>query len=316
MDGMQRAFVTGGSGYVGRNLLRALAQRGVETLALARSESSARVVEELGAKAVRADLLELQPRHLEGCDVVFHSAAFVGQSGSLELAHQINVEGTRAVIQAAGEARVIHVSTESLLIGGPTLDHADETWPYPERPLGLYAITKGAAERIAVEGGAVVVRPRFVWGRDDTTVLPELVEATNKGVLRWFDGGTYPTSTCHIDNLVHGMFMAVERGTPGEIYFLTDGEPVEFRTFISALLRSQGVEPPTASMPWALGYALGFVCEGLWKVLPGEPPVTRYAMKAFGMQCTVNDAKARREIGYDPPMSIEAGLAELARGGS
>ena len=310
---MNEVFVTGGSGFVGRNLIRALRERGVTVRALARSDASAAAVASLGAEPVRADLLDVQREHIGTCDTVFHAAAFVGDWGALKAARRLNVDGTRAVLDAAGDATVVHVSTESVLIGGPPLVNADETWPYPKRPLGVYAITKGEAERLAVSRGAIVVRPRFIWGNDDSTLLPAFVEATEKKMLRWFAGGEYLTSTCHVDNCVHGMLLAAERGAAGEIYFLTDGEPVSFRWIVSEMLRSQGVEPPTGTMPRSLARVVAAVGEMACKVLPGRPPLTRYVVRVIGESVTVSDAKARQELGYQPVTSVEAGLEDLRR---
>jgi nucleoside-diphosphate-sugar epimerase len=113
------------------------------------------------------------------------------------------------------------------------------------------------------------------------------------------------------------LVLAAEKGTPGEAYFVTDGEPksepVVFREFVSDLIRTQGLEAPTRSIPSWLGSALRAVGEPAWKALPlpGSPPLSRFTLWVLTQECTIDDSKARRELGYEPIVSREQGLEEL-----
>ena len=236
---MTTAFVTGGSGFLGRNLITYLAARGWRVRALARSEEAMAAVRAQGAEAVAGDL-SVGPAvkgAMRGCDALFHAAAWANDWGDEQVAWEANVTGTERLLTAAREAgipRFIHVSTEAVLLGGAPILLADEARPLPDKPLGTYARTKGAAEKRVLAANqpgfaTVVVRPRFIWGKGDTTILPRLVEATKSGALQWIGGGAYLTSSCHVTNVCEGMLKAHERGRPGEIYFLTDGAPVPFR---------------------------------------------------------------------------------------
>ncbi|MEW5848129.1 MAG: NAD-dependent epimerase/dehydratase family protein [Myxococcota bacterium] len=318
-----RAFVTGGSGFVGRNLIRQLKDQGHDVAALTRSPKSAEAVRVLGAVPVEGDLdqQDAMARGMAGCDVVFHAAAHVEDWGRLEDFMRVNVGGTERVLaaaRAAGVKRVVHVGTEAVLVDGTPLVRVDETRPRPRHPLGLYPLTKGLAEErvLAANGNGletVVCRPRFIWGKGDTSLLPKFVEAVKRGQFRWFDGGHYLTSTCHVANVCEGLMAAAERGRPGEIYFLTDGEPVEFRGFMTAMLKTQGVDPGNGSIPRWLAYAAASTAEAVWRTfhLAGAPPVTRTAVLLVGEEVTVSDAKARREIGYVGRMTREEGLRQM-----
>jgi nucleoside-diphosphate-sugar epimerase len=196
---------------------------------------------------------------------------------------------------------------------------ADESVPLrPDSPVN-YSATKAEAEQLVRDANGdgietVVVRPRFVWGAGDTTLLPEIVAAAESGRLVWIDGGRHETSITHVDNVVEGLLAGAARGEGGEAYFVTDGEPVAFRDFISELLETQGVEPPERESPaWVAG-TIAMVGEAAWKVLPlrGSPPLTRFALWAASQECTLDDSKARRELGYEPVVSHEEGLAEMA----
>jgi nucleoside-diphosphate-sugar epimerase len=318
-----RAFVTGGSGFVGRKLIPTLREQGHTVRALGRSTASLDQVRQSGAEPCEGDLSNVDSlrRGMEGCEVVFHSAATLKQWGPRAEFFEGNVRGTENVLEAAravGIRRLVHVSTEAALADGTPMANMDETRPLPERPIGHYASTKGAAERLVLsvnspELTTVVVRPRFVWGKGDTSVLPIIIDAVKSGRFRWVDGGNYKTSTCHVANCVEGMLLAAEKGRGGQVYFLTDGEPIVFREFVTSMLKTQGVEPGNKKVPFGLAMGLATVSELLWNFLPlpGNPLITRQELLLAGQEVTVSDAKARGELGYEGRMTREAGLREM-----
>lgn len=318
-----RCFVTGGSGFVGRTLIRALVARGDEVVALARSDAAAEAVRAAGATPARGDLDDraAMERGMTGFQVVFHAAAKVEDWGPRAEFMRVNVAGTEnalAAARAAGVSRFVSIGTEAAFVDGGPLAQIDETRPLPTRWVGLYPETKALAERAVLAAAtpdfvATVVRPRFIWGQGDTSLLPKITDAARTGKLRWIGGGRYPTSTCHVENVCEGAIAAAERGAPGQAYFLTDGEPVELRAFVSALIRSQGVEPPTATVPLWLARAAAWSTEAVWKLFGrrSAPPMTRSAVHLFGREVTVDDARARRELGYTAHKRLADGLAEL-----
>jgi nucleoside-diphosphate-sugar epimerase len=313
---VKRAFVTGGSGFVGGRAITALRSRGIEVVALARSDSSVKTVEALGATSARGDLeakaaLEAGCR---GCDVVFHAAAHTDQFDPVAVHMRITTKGTENVLaaaRAAGVKRFVHVSTEAVLADGNPIIRADEKRPIPAKALGAYPLTKGLAEQavIAANGPGfetVVVRPRFVWGKGDTNLLPEFVDAVKAGTFGWVSGGRYLTSTVHVDNVVEGLLLAAEKGTPGSIYFVTDGAPVEFRDFITKLLATQGIDAGKRNIPRWLARTVVTLTSWMKK-----PPLTKTAFALMAHEITVDDSKARRELGYKGAKTIDAGLAEM-----
>ena len=324
---MSIVFLTGGSGFVGRNLIRALVASGYRVKALARSERSAEVVRQLGAEPVIGDLLDEQVLRigLQGAAAMIHAAADTDHGGDDPVQDRVNVEGTRLVFRLAREAgvrRALQISTESVLADGAPIIEADEAWPIPARHAGGYARTKAAAERAALaeagEGFVVcAIRPRFVWGRDDTSALPEIIDAVKSGRLKWIAGGHYRTSTAHVANVAAGALAALERGQTGQVYFITDGAPQEFRAFLTRMLATHGVAPPTGSVPrWLLK---SVIAVGAWlQQLTGgriKPPISRQEYATVGHEVTVRDDRARRELGYVPVISVAEGLAEMAPGG-
>jgi nucleoside-diphosphate-sugar epimerase len=316
------AFVTGGSGFVGGKLIGRLVASGEKVRALARSDGSAAKVAALGAEPVRGKIGDRASlvAAAEGCEVAYHAAAKVEDAGPWEEFLRDNVEGTRNVLEAcesAGVRRLVHISTEAVLIAGDPLVNVDETAPRRPDSKAPYSRSKAMAEEVALAPGGsmerVVLRPRFVWGAGDTSLLPGIVDLVNAGRFAWIGGGAHRTDTTHVDSVVEGLVLAAQKGRDREIYFVTDGEPVVFREFVSALIETQGVEVPTRSMPAPLAGAVAAVGEAAWRLLPlpGAPPLSRFAYWVSSQECTIDISKARRELGYQPVRSRADGLAEL-----
>jgi nucleoside-diphosphate-sugar epimerase len=317
--------VTGGSGFIGGRLIERLVSEGREVRALARSPAATERVAALGAEPVRGELAEVSAMRAgaEGCEWAFHAAATVGDWGTPEEFERGNVTGTRNALEActqAGVRRFVHVGTEAALMAGDPLVEVDETAPLqPDSPV-LYSATKARAEQL-VRGAAgngfetVVLRPRFVWGVGDTTLLPQIIELVRSGRFAWIDGGRHRTSTTHVANTVEGLLLAAQRGRPGEAYFVTDGVSVVFREFLGKLMATQGVAPPSRSVPAPVARALAAAGEGVWRLLrlSGRPPLTRFAYWVSAQECTIRTDKARHELGYAPVKTISDGLRELEK---
>jgi nucleoside-diphosphate-sugar epimerase len=321
------AFVTGGSGFVGGALIRRLVNDGWTVRALARSDSSAQAVKAAGAESVRGDLDDVAAMGsgAAGADVFHHAAAKVEDFGDPADFERVTVQGTRNALQAARDAgvkRFVHVGTEAALMAGQPLVNVDETAPLrPDSP-APYPWSKAKAEQIVRDANGngietVVVRPRFVWGKGDSTLLPEIVSMVKAGKFAWIGGGGQLTATTHIDNTVEGLVLAAERGTPGGVYFVTDGDPIVFRDFVSAMIESQGVDPPTRTLPLGVARAAAATSEAVWKLLrrKDRPPLSRFTVWVSALECTIDDSRARNDLGYRPVKTREQGLAELASTG-
>ncbi|MEM6269483.1 MAG: NAD-dependent epimerase/dehydratase family protein [Bacteroidota bacterium] len=318
-------FITGASGFIGGAIARHLAPEH-RVRAMARSERAAARVRATGAEPVHCDLAGIQAAHLAGCDTVIHCAALVAPWGARADFVQTNVTGTENMLRAAraaGVRRFIHLGTEAALFRGQELVDIDESHPYPERTPFLYSETKRDAEKrvlAAHESGifhAVSLRPRLVWGPGDTTILPNLVALVDRGVFRWIDRGKPLTSTTHIANLVAGVEAALTRGKGGTAYFITDDGTRTLREFLGQMLVATGHSPGSRSVPGWLVRSVAWWAEALWKVLGRRtpPPVTRFSAAIVSVQGTLRNHKAKRELGYQPVISVAEGMAQLAAAG-
>lgn len=315
--------MTGGSGFVGAAAAAAMAPDH-DVSALSRRPSSDADLIAHGAKPTRGDLETLTEDLLSGAEAVVHCAAYVEEWGPLERYESVNVKGTQRLLdaaKAAGVKRFVHVGTEAALFDGQHMRNIDETYPLAPHSPFPYSRSKARAEaavRAANDPDAgfetIVVRPRLVWGPGDKTVLPAVLAMAKAGKFVWIDGGDAMTSTTHIYNLVRALDLALSGGTPGEAYFVVDGPPVRFRDFLTPYVAAAGVDLPDKSAPGWLVRGLANTTEPLWRLARAKtpPPVTRFTAHIMSRDCTINDAKARAELGYRPVISMEEGLARLA----
>lgn len=322
---MTVAFVTGGAGWVGTRLVRALRARGDAVYALASSDGQAARIERAGAEPVRGSIDDpaVLRDGMRDAEVVFHLEEKPDAWGRPAEFERINVEGTNNVLWAmarAGVGRIVHLSTAWVLADGRPVVDADEHTPAPERALGWYPRTKLDAERAVLAAAAeglepVVVRPGFVWGPGDTVWLPRLVDSIGTGRFVWTGSGRHLVSTTHVANLVHGLVVAGDRGRPGGVYFVTDGPPVVFRELVERYLATAEVKTPTRSRTPAGAKVMASWSEAVWNLMNVKrpPALTRTVHVVTGVQCTVRDDRARTELGYEPVVDLDTGMRQLAR---
>lgn len=301
--------------------MRHLIGSGHAVSAMSRSEKSDIAIRAAGATPVRCDLETVAADHIRGADIIIHAAAFVEQWGPKDAWFKSNVLGTQAVLDAAknaGAKRFIHIGSEAALCHGQHLRGVDETYPLAPNSPYPYCATKAQAEaRVSAANGqeieTIVLRPRFIWGPGDTTLLPTIEAMARSGGWTWLDHGRARTSTTHIQNLVHAIELALTAGKPGEAYFILDDGERTLREIISGLAASRGIKLPDKSMPSFTADMVGGLCEFAWRTfgLKGDPPLTRHAAMVMSRDCVLKGDKACAGLGYAPVISVGDGLDEL-----
>lgn len=289
---------------------------------MSRSERSDATIAALGARPLRCDLESVEAGHLAGVEAVLHCAAFVEQWGPADAWERFNVGGTARMLgaaKAAGARRFIHISTESVLWHGQHLRNADETYPLALTSPYPYSRTKARAEVLVAQAAApdfvtIILRPRFIWGPGDTTLLPAVRQMAQAGAWMWIDGGRARTSTTHVDNLVHAIELSLSNGERGQAYFVLDDGVRTMKEMVSGIAASEGIVLPDKELPAWLAEFAGAACEGVWRLfsLKGEPPLTRFSAMIMSREAILSDAKARASLGYRPVIGVEEGMRQLS----
>jgi hypothetical protein len=163
---------------------------------------------------------------------------------------------------------------------------------------------------------ALSLRPRFVWGPRDASVLPAILAMHEAGAFAWVDGGRHRTSTTHVLNLAHAVALALHEGAGGRAYFVLDAGTRTYREFLTPLAATAGARLGDRSVPSWLVRPTAALLEGTWRLLGlrGKPPMTRFAIDMMSCTVTLRDERARHELGYRPIVSVDEGLAALAAG--
>ena len=316
-------FITGASGLVGSHTAEEAIRQGHRVRALVRALSDTRLLDPWGVEQVPGDLEDVEAlrRGVQGADWVFNCAAKVGDWGTLEAFRKINVDALGLLLEAACDAKIarfVHVSSLGVYEGR---DHfgSDETVPVAAESLDAYTRSKVEAEALALRyakerGLAVsIVRPGFIYGPRDRTVLPKLLDVLKRGRFFYFGSGEQALNCIYVKNLVQGIFLAAEvPGAVGEVFNLTDGERVSKREFVSRVAELAGMKPPRRRIPKWLAWRLAVMMERRAKRRnsPVPPLVNKARYKFLGLNLDYSIAKARQVLGYKPSYSTSEGLAE------
>ena len=305
-----RVLVTGGTGFIGAAVLRALEGRGLKLRALARATSPRDNLRAVDCEVVEGDMTDSGAMHqaLAGVRWLFHLAAdyrlWARDPSSIIRA---NLNGTRAVMEAAlaqGIERIVYTSSVATLRAGDASNNVDETSPLAEgEAVGAYKQSKVVAERlvermIAGRGlPAVIVMPSTPVGPRDIKPTPTgriLVEAARGRIPAFIDTGL---NLVHVDDVAAGHLRAMEKGVIGERYIL-GGQNLKLRDMLAAIARLTGRKAPTLSLPRLPLYPLAWGAEAVAAITGKEPFATRDALKMASHHMFFTSAKAERELGY------------------
>jgi 2-alkyl-3-oxoalkanoate reductase len=319
-------LVTGGGGFLGTTLVKLLRARGLQVKSIARRFYPR--LQELGVEQIQGDVVDRHAleRALAGCATVFHTAAKAGIWGPVREYERVNVEGTRNLIAACkeqGARRIIFTSSPSVIFNGLDLNGVDESIPYPPSFEAAYPRTKAEAERmiLAASGwdlATISLRPHLIWGPGDNNLLPRIVARARTGRLRRVGRRDPLIDPIYIDNAAEAHLLAAERLEPGapiagRTYFVTQGERIPLWDMINQLLGAARIAPVDRSISRPLALAAAGVMELTYFLSgkDGEPPMTRFLVRQLSTTHWFNIAAARRDLGYQPRVSIAEGMRQL-----
>ena len=313
-----RAFVTGGTGFVGSHLVEALLERGCEVRCLVRKEP--KWLDGLPVATVQGDLFDADVLRegMDGVDVVYHVAG-VTRAPNREALDSVNVDGTLNVLDAANQARVRKVLvTSSIAAVGPSGNHP-LTEEAPLKPISNYGRSKAEMERQIEERSdgppIVVVRPPSVYGPREADIFTLIKAADRQRILPIVGDGSVPQlDLVHVRDLVNGMIAAAEsEASSGRAYFLGGPRSYSWDEIRAAIRGALGHGALSINVPRSLVGVSGAASEGIGKLLGKYPPLNREKAREAKATWLVSSEKARADFGYEPSVSLEEGMSETIR---
>lgn len=318
-------LVTGGGGFLGRSIIRALLERGIDVRSFARGDYPQ--LQEWDVDQRRGDIADPSAiaNAIEGCEAVFHTAARVDVWGRYDDFYRTNTLGTRHVIEACrthAVPKLIYTSTPSVVHGGDAVAGVDESAPYPDHFEAHYPATKALAERELLAANSdtlatVAIRPHLVWGPGDTSMMPRVVAKARAGKVRLI-GAPQRIDTIYIDNAVDAHLAAYDRLAPGSApagraYFVTQGEPLDGAAFLNDLLDANGLPAIERTISVGAARTIATIVEAVWRLfrIEAEPPLTRFVVSQLSTAHWYDISAARRDLGYAPKVSYAEGMEQL-----
>lgn len=322
----RKVLVTGGCGFIGRNLVNGFADAGHEVTVL-----------DLGGKPFRDDVrfidLNICDRQgvidaCAGMDTIIHNASIVHTKHNKEdVVWDVNYGGTLNIIEACRQHRIprlVYISSASAVYEGRDIENGNETLPYSSISQAPYADSKIQAEKdvLAFSGTTVTqccaIRPHVVFGPGDNRFMPAILQKAKEGKLKRAIGNRDKLSDfTYVSNLVDAVVMAEEKLVPGspvcgQAYFITNGEPMAFFDFVEKVLVALGYPPITGKVPYWLAYTVAAIAEGLDTLKGGtlnaENGLTRFSVRYMVTHHYYSIEKAARDFGWKPRVSLAEGI--------
>lgn len=307
-----RVFVTGGTGFIGGEVVRQLRERGDEVSCLVRNPAKAGKLEALGCSLVAGDLGDVEAIRagMAGCDAAIHAAAVyeVGIPKSQRPAmREANVGGTENVLGAARDAgigKVVYVSTVGAF-GNTHGKTVDETYEHPGQEFtSYYEQTKWeahlAARRMIEEGlPCTIVQPGGVYGPGDTSQVADLLGQFLAGKMPMIPFPELGICLTHVEDIAAGILLALDKGSSGEEYVLS-GPETTMREAIETVADLTGRKAPKRAVPTPLLKALTPIGPLVGKAMKQPPNLREMISSADGVTFWASHQKATRELGYGP----------------
>lgn len=321
-----KVFVTGGTGFIGGEVVRQLRARGDDVVCLVRSPGKAGRLTELGCETVAGDLGDgaALSAGMAGCDAVIHAAAMY-EVGIPKKQHpamwEANVAGTERVMKAAldaGVPRIVYVSTVGIF-GNTHKEVVDESYRNPETGYtSYYEETKLEAhklvERMVAEQGlpAVIVQPGGVYGPGDTSQVADLLKEFFAGKLVLLPFPELGICLSHVEDIAGGILLALDKGKVGEAYVIS-GPVTTMREAVETVARLSGRKPPRGTLPTGLMKALVPIGPVVGKLMGQPPNLRELILSADNVTFWASYEKAARELGY-APRGMDEGLRQTLEG--
>jgi nucleoside-diphosphate-sugar epimerase len=314
-----KILITGGSGFLGSHVARALLARGDQVSLLGRNFDAVPDLVTAGATPVRADLRDKQTvvAACAGMDAVVHAGALSSPWGHPTAFRDVNAGGTLSVVEGCqqhGVGRLVHLSSPAVVFDGRDHENLTEAAPYPINYSSEYAASKKTAEdmvNVAAKQGlpAVILRPKAIFGPGDRALLPRLTAAARQGKLRQFGDGKNLVDLTYVDNVVQAILLALSApAAVGHTYFITNGEHVPLWLTIRRTLDALAIPSDLRPLALPLAMLVARFMEAGASMSGAEPLLTRYTVGVLARTQTYDISAARRDLGYQPQVSFNEGM--------
>jgi len=325
------ALVTGGGGFLGQYIVEQLRDRGDTVTVFSRG-----AYPELGARGVqvvRGDLRDADAvtAACEGMDVVFHVAAKAGMWGAWDDFYGVNVVGTQNIIAGClwhSVPKLVNTSSPSVIFDGTSQEGVDEDYPYPTQYESYYPQTKALAERAvsATHGPdllTVSLRPHLIIGPRDNHLIPALLARARSGALPQVGAGTNRVDLTDVEDAAHAHLLAADALAPGspvsgargkgQVYFISQDEPVVLWPWIRELLAMLDIPAPTLQLSLPLARFAGGVLEKVHQLLRlnAEPRITRFIASELAQSHYYDISRAKRDFDYHPHCTMAQSREKL-----
>ena len=326
---MPRALVTGATGLVGSHIAEQLKESGCDVRALVRRPS--RWLTSIGAEQTVGDVLDAAAftAAARGCDTIFHAAAAITDSGGWETYRRMNVDGTRAAIDAAANAgaRLLHLS--SVAVYGPEGRYSSggkktsEESPLAPLPDGAhYARSKRESEQLVMEAHesgriwATAVRPTVIYGRRDRQCVPRAARLLQRGFAPLIGGGMSTLSLVHAANVAAGAVLAARSEIAGgRVYNVANDFDVTVRDFFLLGAKGLGRNVHFVPIPLSVAGAAVRAFKAATRLLTGGrwSAVSNASIRMLTKDNPFTSERARRELGWSPRVRPEEGIPDAFR---
>lgn len=315
-------LVTGATGLVGRHMVSRALRHGWRVRALVRSLDAARYLADQGAELVLGELSDPPSltKAVQEVSVIVHCAAKVGDWGPVDDYRRINVDGLRVLLDASLATgmlrRFVHLSSLGVY---EARDHygTDEGTPPNRAGIDGYTLTKVESEDLVLDYArtrqlpAVVLRPGFIYGPGDRTVIPRLLERLKSGQFAYLGTPDKLMNNVFVENLVDAIELAISHDDVlGEVFNITDGRLVSKKEFVETIAQAAGCPLPTKVAPLGVAKFLARLLEGLYRLLGKQeaPLLSGARIKFLGLNLDYCIDKARRQLGYAPRIDFREGM--------
>ena len=324
-----KALVTGGGGFLGGAVVRALRGRGDAVRSFSRGAYPD--LDRLGVEQLSGDLGDASAVHdaAAGQDVVFHVAGKVGAWGPYEEYRRVNVDGTDHVVAACrshGIRALVFTSSPSVVFDGSDFEGGDEAAPYPTQFHPPYPRSKAEAEQRVLEADSpgalrtLALRPHLILGEGDQSLTPRILSRHAAGRLRRISGPPKKVDITWVEDAVRAHLLAADdllaaaRGG-GKPYFISSGDPLPIAEVIDRILAAAGRPALRRQVHPRVAWLAASVMEAAWHLLgrEDEPPLTRWVVQEMASAHWFDLSAAQRDLGYRPEVTHAEGFAAMSR---